>query len=118
MWKRDYKNVYLFDLPLLEAIENLNISNIRKEGAKYLVWILLRDGRKFNQDAFSFTDKPKKFLAKVFSSRYKEILDLLMEGGIIEVDNSYSADLHFSKRYKVADKFCPKEDVVVDSNGI
>ena len=109
MRKRNYKNVYLFDLPLLEAIENLDISNIRKEGARYLVWILLRDGRRFNQDAFSFTDKPKNFLAKVFSSRYKEILNPLIEGGIIEVDNSYSADLHFSKRYKVANKFCPKK---------
>ena len=117
MRKRNYKNVYLFDLPLLEAIENLDISNIRKEGARYLVWILLRDGRRFNQDAFSFTDKPKNFLAKVFSSRYKEILNPLIEGGIIEVDNSYSADLHFSKRYKVANKFCPKKEVVVESNG-
>lgn len=118
MAKRNYKKVYLFDATLLEAIENLDVSNIRKEGAKYLVWILLRDERKFNQDAFSFTDKPKKFLAKVFSSRYKEILDPLIEGGIIEVDNSYSADLHFSKKYKVADKFCQNEDVVVDSSGV
>ena len=50
--------LFLIDKWLDEAIDNLPISKTRKSSAKLFIWILSRDGRKLNQDSYSFTYKP------------------------------------------------------------
>ena len=66
--------LFLIDKWLDEAIDNLSISKTRKSSAKLFIWILSRDGRKINQDSYSFTHKPYKYLLKTFSSRYNKPL--------------------------------------------
>ena len=95
--------LFLIDKWLDEAIDNLPISKTRKSSAKLFIWILSRDGRKLNQDSYSFTHKPYKYLLKTFSSRYMELISILKENKLIEIDERYSAERHISKKYKIAE---------------
>ena len=107
MGKRNYKIV--LDEVIEEAILKLPLSNVHKNNVRRFLHILLKDGERKNGDRFSFTDKPYLYLSKVFrNTYYKDFLKTIIEEGVVEVNESYSSDLHFSKKYKISEKLAEK----------
>ena len=123
MGKRNYKIV--LDEVIEEAVLKLPLSNVHKNNARRFLHILLKDGERENGDRFSFTDKPYLYLSKVFrNTYYKDFLKTIIEEGIVEVNESYSSDLHFCKKYRVSEKLakmvistCNQVDIMEDVVG-
>ena len=123
MGKRNYKIV--LDEVIEEAVLKLPLSNVHKNNVRRFLHILLKDGERENGDRFSFTDKPYLYLSKVFrNTYYKDFLKTIIEEGIVEVNESYSSDLHFRKKYRVSEKLakmvistCNQVDIMKDVVG-
>ena len=123
MGKRNYKIV--LDEVIEEAILKLPLSNVHKNNVRRFLHILLKDGERKNGDRFSFTDKPYLYLSKVFrNTYYKDFLKTIIEEGVVEVNESYSSDLHFCKKYRVSEKLakmvistCNQVDIMEDVVG-
>ena len=101
----------LLDKVIDEEVEKLPLSNANKNHSKRFIKMLIKDGRSQNGDPFSFTDKPYNYLSKGFGNNYKKsFLDVLISEKLVEVDNKYSTNLSFSKKYKVSENLAILSD--------
>ena len=89
MKKKTYKSQITLPSVIIERIDELNLTNTNKSHCLKFIYLLLRDSLRENETMFSFVDKPKSYLIKVFTSKYNIWLNELINNGIILRTSTY-----------------------------
>ena len=78
----------------MKTIQELQLHPIVEAKAiRFLNYLKRNDG---------WVELTKKQLTAEYSSKYRKFLDPLIQNGIVEVDNNYSAYLQIGKKYKAS----------------
>lgn len=93
---------------LVEAINNLELSNTDKFHCFKFIGILFRDSLKDYGNLISFVPKPRKYLVKTFDNSYPRWLYKLLEYEIVIRSDFYSHDDGICYDYQVPPYFFPE----------
>lgn len=93
---------------LVDEINGLQLSKIRTNQCFYFVDLLLYNSFKTNKNFFNYYGIPAIYLEKVFSKKYKEVIQPLLELGIIE--RNYYIIGKKTYEYRVNSDFFQSED--------
>jgi len=90
---------------MIQDIEKLNLSETNKSHAFKFIQIIMSDSFKNTGDIFSFNEKPKEYLKKVFSVNYNLWLKVLINEDIILCSNYYNPKKNESLQYAINPKY-------------
>jgi len=104
-YKREFTNICLVPEDLGNDILSIGFSKIRLNQAIKLINFLKRSSSKATGLPCCEVMVPSSYLEKMFSSKYPEIINPLVEKGIVFRNNSYSAGNGKSKKYNLSSKY-------------